>query len=91
MMFQFGIEFNRTIISNTCRKVVHYILKYEPCRFIDIVNYTHKVLSTISWHLSWLIDLFVVVFVTHFQPNGRVIKYIERSYNLYFLIINVIQ
>ncbi|HJT83423.1 MAG TPA: winged helix-turn-helix domain-containing protein [Nitrososphaeraceae archaeon] len=44
----------------TCRKIVLYILKYEPCRFKDIVKYIHKAPSTIAWHLSRLIDTNII-------------------------------
>ncbi|HYZ95643.1 MAG TPA: ArsR family transcriptional regulator [Nitrososphaeraceae archaeon] len=42
--------------QNTTRKIIVYMLKYGPCYFNDIVNYTHKAPSTISWHLSRLKD-----------------------------------
>jgi predicted transcriptional regulator len=34
--------------QNTTRKIIVYMLKYGPCHFNDIVNYTHKAPSTIS-------------------------------------------
>ena len=42
--------------QNTTRKIIVYMLKYGTCHFNDIVNYTHKAPSTISWHLSRLKD-----------------------------------
>jgi predicted transcriptional regulator len=46
--------------QNTSRKVIIYILEYEPCRYKDIVKYTHKVPSTVSWHLSRLNDANII-------------------------------
>ena len=42
--------------QTTTRKIILYILEYGPCHFNDIVNYTNKAPSTISWHLSRLRD-----------------------------------
>lgn len=42
--------------QNTTRKIIFYILEYGPCHFNDIVKYTNKAPSTISWHLSRLKD-----------------------------------
>lgn len=38
----------------TTRKILLFLLKHDQSTFNDIVQYTKKVRSTISWHLSWL-------------------------------------
>ena len=40
--------------QSTTRKIILYILEFEPWGFNDIVKYTKKVPSTVSWHLSRL-------------------------------------
>ena len=37
-----------------------YILEFGPCGFNDIVIYTKKVPSTVSWHLSRLKDANII-------------------------------
>jgi predicted transcriptional regulator len=44
----------------TARKIILYMLEYEPCVFNDIVNHTNKVPSTVSWHLSRLRDANII-------------------------------
>lgn len=46
--------------QNTARKIIIYILESGPCGFNDIVNYTKKVPSTVSWHLSRLKDADII-------------------------------
>jgi predicted transcriptional regulator len=46
--------------QNTTRKIIIYILESGPCRFNDIVNYTKKNPSTVSWHLSKLKDADII-------------------------------
>ena len=46
--------------QNTTRKIIIYILESGPCGFNDIVKYTKKVHSTISWHLSRLKDANII-------------------------------
>src|SRR5215211_5320092 len=46
--------------QNTTRKIIIYILESEPCGFNDIVKYTKKVPSTVSWHLSRLKDANII-------------------------------
>lgn len=42
--------------QNTARRIILYILEYGPCHFNEIINFTNKAPSTISWHLSRLRD-----------------------------------
>jgi predicted transcriptional regulator len=56
--------------QNTTRKIIVYLLKHGPCGFKDIVIYTKKVPSTVSWHLSRLKDANII----------EVEKQKERSY-----------
>ena len=42
--------------QNTTRKILIYILENGPCGFTNIVEYTNKVPSTVSWHLTKLKD-----------------------------------
>lgn len=44
------------LCQNTAKKIILFILEYEPCYFTDNVNYTNKAPSTISWHLLRLKD-----------------------------------
>jgi predicted transcriptional regulator len=46
--------------QNTTRKIIIYILESGPCGFNDIVKYTKKVPSTVSWHLSRLKDANII-------------------------------
>lgn len=46
--------------QNTARKIILYLFESGPCRFNDIVNYTKKVPSTVSWHLSRLKDADII-------------------------------
>jgi predicted transcriptional regulator len=46
--------------QNTARKIILYILESGPCGFNDIVTYTKKVPSTVSWHLSRLKDADII-------------------------------
>jgi predicted transcriptional regulator len=46
--------------QNTTRKIIVFIMEYGPCEFHDIVNYTKKVPSTVSWHLSRLKDANII-------------------------------
>ena len=46
--------------QNTTRKIILYILESGPCGFNDIVTYTKKVPSTVSWHLSRLKDADII-------------------------------
>ena len=46
--------------QNTARKIIIYILESGPCGFNDIVIYTKKVPSTVSWHLSRLKDANII-------------------------------
>jgi predicted transcriptional regulator len=46
--------------QNTTRKIIIFIMEFGPCTFNDIVNYTNKVPSTISWHLSRLKDANII-------------------------------
>ena len=48
------------LCQSTSRKIIIYILESGPCRFSDIVNYTKKVPSTVSWHLSRLKDADII-------------------------------
>jgi predicted transcriptional regulator len=42
--------------QSTTRKIILYMLESGPCGFNDIVVYTKKVPSTVSWYLSKLKD-----------------------------------
>jgi predicted transcriptional regulator len=53
--------------QNTTRKILVYILEHGPCTFNDIVNYTKKVPSTVSWHLSRLKDANIINVVRYKQ------------------------
>lgn len=46
--------------QSTTRKIIIYLLESGPCRFNDIVSYTKKVPSTVSWHLSKLKDANII-------------------------------
>lgn len=46
--------------QNTTRKIILYMLESGPCGFNDIVVYTKKVPSTVSWHLSRLKDANII-------------------------------
>jgi predicted transcriptional regulator len=46
--------------QNTARKIILYLFESGPCRFNDIVIYTKKVPSTVSWHLSRLKDADII-------------------------------
>ncbi len=46
--------------QSTARKIILYILESGPCGFNDIVTYTKKVPSTVSWHLSRLKDANII-------------------------------
>ena len=46
--------------QSTARKIILYILESGPCGFNDIVTYTKKVPSTVSWHLSRLKDTNII-------------------------------
>ena len=46
--------------QNTTRKIIIYILESGSCGFNDIVKYTKKVPSTVSWHLSRLKDANII-------------------------------
>ena len=46
--------------QTTTRKIIIYILEYEPCKFNDIVTHAKKVPSTVSWHLSRLKDANII-------------------------------
>jgi predicted transcriptional regulator len=46
--------------QNTARKIILYILESGPCGFNDIVTYTKKMPSTVSWHLSKLSDANII-------------------------------
>ena len=46
--------------QTTTRRIIIYLLESGPCGFIDIVNYTKKTPSTVSWHLSRLKDTNII-------------------------------
>ena len=46
--------------QTTTRKIILYTLEFGPCGFNDIVIYTKKVPSTVSWHLSRLKDANII-------------------------------
>ena len=46
--------------QNTARKIIIYILESGTCGFNDIVNYTKKVPSTVTCHLSRLKDADII-------------------------------
>ena len=46
--------------QNTTRTIIIYMLESGPCGFNDIVAFTKKVPSTISWHLSRLKDANII-------------------------------
>ena len=46
--------------QTTTRKIIMYLLESGSCGFNDIVKYTKKVPSTVSWHLSRLKDANII-------------------------------
>jgi predicted transcriptional regulator len=46
--------------QSTTSKIFLFIMEYGPCEFHGIVNYTKKVPSTVSWHLSRLKDANII-------------------------------
>jgi predicted transcriptional regulator len=60
--------------QNTARKIILYILESGPCGFNDIVTYTKKVPSTVSWHLSRLKDANIITVRKQNEQNYYEIK-----------------
>jgi predicted transcriptional regulator len=42
------------VLHTTIRKILLFLLDYDRCTSNDIMQYTKKRGSSISWHLSWL-------------------------------------
>ena len=62
------------IRSDTTRQIILFILKHDLCTFNEIVEYTKKAPSTVSWHLKRL-------------RNARIIlSIIQKEYHLYRVI-----
>ena len=60
--------------QTTTRKIILYILESGPCGFNDIVTYTKKVPSTVSWHLSRLRDANIIKVRKQYDLNYYEIK-----------------
>ena len=60
--------------QTTTRKIILYILESGPCGFNDIVTYTKKVPSTVSWHLSRLKDANIIKVRKQYDLNYYEIK-----------------
>lgn len=60
--------------QTTTRKIILYILESGPCGFNDIVTYTKKVPSTVSWHLSRLKDANIIKVSKQYDLNYYEIK-----------------
>ena len=58
----------------TTRKIILYLLKYEPCIFNNIVAHTKKVPSTVLWHLSRLRDANII----HVRPQNEHYCYVIK-------------
>src|SRR5918912_769695 len=54
------------IRNNAARQIILFILDHDSCTFNEIVEYTKKAPSTISWHLKRLKDSGIIsVFYNH--------------------------
>jgi len=68
--YQNGIPIEETDIighirNNASRQIILFILEHDSCTFNEIVEYTKKAPSTISWHLKRLKDSGIIsVFYT---------------------------
>src|SRR5918912_1796106 len=56
----------RHIRNNPARQIILFILEHDSCTFNEIIKYTKKAPSTISWHLKRLKDSGIIsVFYNH--------------------------
>ncbi len=58
------------IRNNAARQIILFILEHDSCTFNEIIEYTKKAPSTISWHLKRLRDsgiISVIYNTTHHQ------------------------
>src|SRR5919197_5731380 len=56
----------RHIRNNAARQIILFILDHDSCTFNEIIEYTKKAPSTISWHLKRLRDSGIIsVFYNH--------------------------
>ena len=53
------------IRNNAARQIILFILENDPCTFNEIIEYTKKAPSTISWHLKRLKDSGIIISVLH--------------------------
>jgi predicted transcriptional regulator len=54
------------IRNNAARQIILFILEHDSCTFNEIIEYTKKAPSTISWHLKRLRDSGIIsVFYNH--------------------------
>ena len=54
------------IRNNAARQIILFILEHDSCTFNEIIEYTKKAPSTISWHLKRLKDSGIIsVFYNH--------------------------
>src|SRR5919202_4484177 len=54
------------IRNNTARQIILFALEHDSCTFNEIIEYTKKAPSTISWHLKRLKDSGIIsVFYNH--------------------------
>jgi predicted transcriptional regulator len=54
------------IRNNAARQIILFILEHDSCTFNEIIEYTKKAPSTISWHLKRLRDSEIIsVFYNH--------------------------
>ena len=50
----------RHIRNNPARQIILFILEHDSCTFNEIIKYTKKAPSTISWHLKRLKDAGII-------------------------------
>jgi predicted transcriptional regulator len=62
------------IRNNAARQIILFILEHDSCTFNEIIEYTKKAPSTISWHLKRLKDagIISVLYTGHCQRLYKV-------------------
>jgi predicted transcriptional regulator len=62
------------IRNNAARQIILFILEHDSCTFNEIIEYTKKAPSTISWHLKRLkaAGIISILFTSHCQRLYKV-------------------
>jgi predicted transcriptional regulator len=65
--------------NNIDRKIVQYLLDQGKTAFYDIVNYSKRAPSTVSWHLNRLKDNKIVISTNYHNRKPQAYKIAEKD------------